>query len=111
MKGVKVLKFGGTSMGSASAMGKVIAVVAKPQQDAHIAAVVVSAMSGVTNSLIESARSARKKDATYKKSLKELKRRHIATVVELVGAREAKKSLERLEELFKHLESVLVGIF
>ena len=38
MTRVKVLKFGGTSMGSADAMKKVIAILQKPHEDARIAA-------------------------------------------------------------------------
>ncbi len=111
MKGLKVLKFGGTSMGSAEAMRQVIAIVKKPQKDARIAAVVVSAVSGATNELIKAAKLAAKNDISYKKILKALERRHIDTVNDLIGSRGAKETLACIDELFRQLESVALGVF
>jgi len=48
---MRVLKFGGTSVGSPDNIHKVIAVIAKQAQKEQIA-VVVSAISGITNQLI-----------------------------------------------------------
>ena len=107
-KAIKVLKFGGTSMGSVEAMKKVIAIIRRPQKDARVAAVIVSAMSGATNDLIKIAQLAAKKDLGYRKILKTFKQRHIETVKRLVK-RNQKKSLETLEELFQNLDSVIVG--
>ncbi|MDO8576677.1 MAG: aspartate kinase [bacterium] len=111
MKGIKVLKFGGTSMGSASAIKKVIAIIRKPQQDARIAAVVVSAMSGVTNELIKCAQLASAKKTTYKNVLRSLERRHIDVVGELVSPRYRAKTLACVDELFRQLESVVEGTY
>jgi len=99
-------------MGSAAAMREVIEIVRMPQKDAHIAAVVVSAMSGVTDQLIKIARLASAKDASYKKVLKDLEDRHIKTVRELLDSDRQKtlETLARVDELFRHLESVAVGI-
>ena len=110
MKGVKVLKFGGTSMGSAESMRMVMDIIQKPSHDARVAAVVVSAMSGATNQLIKIARHAGAKDFSYKEVLKELERRHIATVKELLTGGHKKNALARIDELFRHLESVVLGI-
>jgi aspartokinase/homoserine dehydrogenase 1 len=112
MKDVKVLKFGGTSMGSANAIEKVIAIIRKPQKkDARIVAIVVSAMSGVTNELIQSAQLASAKDPRYKKILKDLERRHIEVVNQLVDSRYHARSLADVDELFRQLENVLVGAY
>lgn len=111
MKGVKVLKFGGTSMGSADAMKKVIAIVRKPQRDGRIAAVVVSAMSGVTNQLIQIAQLASKKDLSYKKILKEVEQKHRDTVKKFLGRRHQKNTLTCIEELFHQLESIVLGVY
>ncbi|MDZ4227341.1 MAG: hypothetical protein U1D26_02570, partial [Patescibacteria group bacterium] len=51
-RGIKVLKFGGTSMGSADSMQKVMDVICAKDKDARTAAVVVSAMGGITDQLI-----------------------------------------------------------
>ncbi len=98
-------------MGSVEAIRRVIAIVKKPKQDARIAAIVVSAMSGVTNELILAAKLAGKKDLAYKKVLKQLERRHAETVKELIDSRDRKNTLEALDELFRHLESVVLGAF
>ena len=111
MTGVKVLKFGGTSMGSARAIKKVISIIRKPGQDARIAAVIVSAMSGVTNELIKCAQLASKKDAGYKKILKDLERKHIAAVGELIGVRHRAKTLTCVDGLFRQLESIVAGAY
>ena len=107
MKGIKVLKFGGTSMGSAEAIKKVVAIIRRPQRDARIAAVVVSAMSGATDQLIEIATLAAKKDVRYRKLLKELKQRHLETLQVLATG---KKEFLWMEELFRHLENAVLGV-
>ena len=53
-----VLKFGGTSVGSADAMGQVADIVGRLLAEGHEVAVVTSAMSGVTDLLLGSAHSA-----------------------------------------------------
>jgi bifunctional aspartokinase / homoserine dehydrogenase 1 len=53
-----VLKFGGTSVGSAEAMGQAADIVRALQAEGHELAVVTSAMSGVTDLLLGSAQSA-----------------------------------------------------
>ena len=53
-----VLKFGGTSVGSAEAMSQAAEIVRTVQADGHEVAVVTSAMSGVTDLLLGSAHAA-----------------------------------------------------
>ena len=93
-------------MGSVEAIERVIEILqARPAR-----AVVVSAMSGVTNLLIEIAQRASKKDLSYRKLLREVKKRHLDTFLGLtprsrVGAR------EKLDEMFEHLEAAVLGSF
>lgn len=111
MKGIKVLKFGGTSMGTPESLRQVIAIVKSSSRETKVAAVVVSAMSGVTNELIKIAHLAHAKDSSYRKILKELERRHIDTVKTLLARKEEKKILARVDGLFRHLESIVLGVF
>ncbi len=53
-----VMKFGGTSVGSVAALQNVVEIVKKTHQEGHQVIVVVSAMSGVTNMLLDSAHKA-----------------------------------------------------
>lgn len=98
-------------MGSADAIQKVIAIIRESQGDARIAAVVVSAMSGVTNELIKIARLASAKDSKYRSVLKNLERRHIEAAGELVSAGYCAKTLAFVDELFRQLESVVEATY
>ena len=55
-----VMKFGGTSVGSAERMGQAAALAVASAQQGHRVVVVTSAMSGVTNGLIDTAQKAAK---------------------------------------------------
>ena len=60
-----VVKFGGTSVGSASAISQAADIVCALHGDGHQVAVVISAMSGVTDALLHGAAAAvaRRRDA------------------------------------------------
>src|SRR5687768_6426563 len=97
-----VMKFGGTSVGSGARIAEVVKIVQNEHtRDAKIA-VVVSAMSGVTNNLLAAARAASKFDQEqYETICKELLRKHRLAVLELV------KNPERCETLLKEIESII----
>src|SRR5215831_15342846 len=83
-----VHKFGGTSLADASCFRRVAAIVAA-RPESH-RAVVVSAMSGVTNALIRAVELAGARDATgYARVLADLRERHRAALLELVPPRVA----------------------
>src|SRR5438093_1302862 len=78
-----VHKFGGTSVANAERYRKVADIVSA---DAALRkAVVVSAMSGVTDRLIELIELARKQDAAYTGKLQELKQKHVDTIRDLLA--------------------------
>ena len=80
-----VLKFGGTSVGSAQAISAVLAIVAERTRE-HKVVVVVSAMSGVTDALLRGAHAATAGDGqTFSDIALELERKHVAAASELVG--------------------------
>ncbi|MDZ4227225.1 MAG: bifunctional aspartate kinase/homoserine dehydrogenase I [Patescibacteria group bacterium] len=109
-RGIKVLKFGGTSMGSADAMQKVIAAICAKHEDARVAAVVVSAMGGVTDQLIAIANMAAAHDPRYKKTLRELGKRHERTVRSLISRRRRSQTLKEVRALLAYMERVVQGI-
>ena len=76
-----VMKFGGTSVGSADAIRRVAAVVSEAR--ARHPVVVVSALSGVTNTLLEAARKAHVRAATPEALVEPLTRRHHELLREL----------------------------
>ena len=103
---MKVLKFGGTSVGSAESIRNVRKIILH-QKGRKI--VVVSAMSGVTNKLIETfeAQKAGKTEVVTGFML-ELKLKHLQLIEELIEAEKNKKVTEELFlELYGQLEETL----
>jgi len=98
-------------MGTPESLRQVIDIVKKSSREMRVIAVVVSAMSGATNELIKMAHLAGKKDIAYKKILGELKRRHVDTVKTLIRRRGQKGALAHVDELLRHLESIVVGVY
>ena len=107
---VKVLKFGGTSMASPESIRQVISILKKPERGVKTAAVVVSAMSSVTDQLIKIAKLAAAKDESYIALLDELKQRHLDTVRGLVRRKNRKQAVASVRTLFGYLEGVIKGI-
>jgi aspartate kinase len=80
-----VMKFGGTSVGSAEAMRQVMEILVEESNNWKNIAVVISAMSGVTDLLINSALDAKLgRSETFHQAASELRRQHYAVVEELI---------------------------
>ena len=80
-----VMKFGGTSVGTEAAMRQVVQIVAASRQDWPRLVVVTSALSGVTDLLIQSAVHAAHGDMSiFEKASSELNERHLGMVNALV---------------------------
>lgn len=77
-----VHKFGGTSLAGADRYRAACDIVLSQRSDQRVA-VVVSAMSGVTNALIESVNLAANNDDSYFPQLQALQNRHLETIAEL----------------------------
>lgn len=105
---MRVLKFGGTSVGSPDNIQKVIAVVAKQAQEEQIA-VVVSAIGGITNQLILVGNLASQKDSSYVTVFQRIKDVHLSFTKELTG--NDPETLQEVTQLMKDLEALLEGIF
>ena len=79
-----VMKFGGTSVGSVSAIRQVIAIVREAQSAWSRIAVIVSAMSGVTDKLLAGAHAAAQGDTTnHARLADELRQKHLTVLHEL----------------------------
>ena len=106
---MKVLKFGGTSVGSPQRMKEV----AKLINDGDKKIVVLSAMSGTTNSLVEIS------DYLYKKNpeganevINKLERKYIQHINELYSTEEYKqKTLTIIKDIFNGIRSFTKDIF
>jgi len=107
---MKVLKFGGTSVGNADAINKTISIVSsKLKEDSLI--VVVSALAGTTDLLISSGQLAAEGDETYKDSLKTLENRHLDVVKELIPIQQQSSVLSQVKKYCNEIEDICNGIF
>lgn len=105
MSEINVLKFGGTSMGSAQAMRQSAKVSLK--QKANL--VVVSAMSGITNEIITLANAAERQESEQVAlSLSKITEKHVEALTDLGAEAIAKTQLERH---LKDLQDLARGIF
>ena len=99
---LQVMKFGGTSVGNAECIARTAQIIAKGAREGRCVAV-VSAMSGVTNKLIEAAKTAQAGDAQGATAIIDaLRTQHEKTLRELV-----RDETER-ERVRQKLEAVLV---
>lgn len=105
---MKVLKFGGTSVGSAENILKVKDIVESTGTEAIV---VVSAMSGVTDMLIKTAETAAKGDATYTTLFTELTQRHTTTATAVTPKQSVNEALQGLEKYFSELKNLYDNIF
>src|SRR6185503_10872054 len=106
-----VHKFGGTSVADAERY-RAVAEIVLARAPGERAAVVVSAMSGVTNALIESVELAAAHDISYSAKLENLKTRHLETVDRLDLTAEQTSALgEIIFSDFHAIEEVLRGVW
>src|SRR6266576_2536813 len=93
-KPLRVLKFGGTSVGDASCIARVVDIVRTASHESTVA-VVVSAMSGVTDRLIEAANHSREgNESAVSEIFAELKKQHGRVVTALIHSVAERKCIE-----------------
>ena len=103
---MKVMKFGGVSIGSSEAIGSLIGIVKKSQGNL----VVVSAFSGVTDDLICVARNAENR-RDYRETLDSLRGRHSLVAQTLMPGGAADTTLSSIAKLFDELGELLRGVW
>lgn len=103
---MNILKFGGTSVGTATSINLLLNILAK-EQTAPV--VVLSAMSGVTNLLSSMAEKAARGQA-YSQELHTLEQRHFEVVRALMPASAQNPVLSQLKIYFNELEELLQAL-
>lgn len=105
-----IMKFGGTSMGSRESMKNAAEIVIKNMK--HKPVVVVSAMSGVTDSLIDGAHEALKGRINKVKTvINEARKRHMDLLLGFAPKKEAEVYFAKnLEPLFAEIELLMQGV-
>ena len=106
---MQVLKFGGTSVANAQNIILVKDIVAASSAEKII--VVVSALGGITDTLLTSARLAAQQDGAYKNHVNEIELRHLETVKTVIPVRAQSTVLSKIKSELNTLEDLLEGAF
>ncbi|KAB2837263.1 MAG: aspartate kinase, partial [Melioribacteraceae bacterium] len=108
---MKLLKFGGSSVGSPQKIMQVIDILNDYAAKKELIAVVFSAFQGVTDSLISLGKKAIVGDLGYLADIENLLQRHITSVNELVPKSKNKIILQRVTDLFGDLKDYAQGVY
>jgi len=106
---MKVLKFGGTSVAKSESLKLVVDIVKKSTEQKQL--IVVSALGGVTNLLVEMANAASHGDDDYKKHLEIIQERHLNIILDFVPVTQQSGIISFLRSQINELESVLESLF
>jgi aspartokinase/homoserine dehydrogenase 1 len=109
-KPLRIMKFGGTSVGDASCIARVVEIIRAASRESSVV-VVVSAMSGVTNKLIEAATQSelgdRKPVATI---FEELRQQHDAAADTLISSTAKRNCIgQKMQEIFQEGDRLCEG--
>ncbi|MDA9029648.1 bifunctional aspartate kinase/homoserine dehydrogenase I [Flavobacteriaceae bacterium] len=107
---MKVLKFGGTSVGSAKNIQKVIEIV-KNESFSENVTVVVSAIGGITDKLLAAADKAIEKNKNYKDDFESLRLKHVEVIDGLLSGESHETTLDIVLNHLSKLEKILDGIY
>ncbi|KAA6332331.1 Bifunctional aspartokinase/homoserine dehydrogenase 1 [termite gut metagenome] len=106
---MKVLKFGGTSVGSVSGILNVKKIVESAKEPVIV---VISALSGITDKLIYTSNMAANGDLTYEDEFREIVQRHVDLINEAIPAGNVQvEAQQHTGELLNELKDILQGIY
>lgn len=105
---MKVLKFGGSSVGSKESILNVKNIVESQEDDVIV---VVSALSGITDKLISTAQLAAAGDVRYEQELTAMITRHEKMIYDVLPAGGRRKALNGIRRLFGELTNIMQGLF
>lgn len=110
-KEMKVLKFGGTSVGSVESILSLKAIVEKEAQEQPII-VVVSALGGITDKLIATSVLAQKGDEAWKDEFQSMVERHHKMIDTIItDPRKREQLFNIVDSLFEQLRSIYFGVY
>lgn len=110
---MQVLKFGGTSVANAENMNKVSSIVqqALVRMPQSKTIVVVSALGGVTDVLLQSGGMAAAGDESYKELLQKVEQRHLEAVKALIPVTQQSSVLSWVKQRCNEIEDICNGVF
>ena len=108
---MKVLKFGGTSVGSVESILSLKAIVEKEAQE-QLIIVVVSALGGITDKLIATSVLAQKGDEAWKDEFQAMVERHHKMIDTIItDPRKREQLFNIVDSLFEQLRSIYFGVY
>ena len=105
---MKVLKFGGTSVGSVESIRQIQHIISQQTDDCIV---VVSALGGITDQLLKAAQLALQDGEEYMEVYQQIRQRHIDMVNNLIGNPTTRQMLcLEIESILDELRSILFGV-
>ncbi len=108
---MKVLKFGGSSIGDADKIRNVIGIVKSSIQKNKKIVLIFSAFYEVTDNLLKMSQKASEGNLVYEELFKKLEEKHISIAKELLAVKTQSSILAQLKLYLNELEDVLHGVF
>ena len=105
-----VLKFGGSSVANAENINKIASILQSKLKEKKLV-VVVSALGGVTDALINSVQLASKGDELYKTELQKIELRHLELVKHLIPVAHQSRVLSMVKQHCNEIEDICNGVF
>jgi aspartokinase/homoserine dehydrogenase 1 len=107
---MQVLKFGGTSVANAININKTIAIIRQKLKHSNTM-VVVSALGGTTDTLIDTGKLAAAGNEQYREKLATIEQRHLQCVKELVPVASQSAILSEVKKRCNELEAICEGVY
>ena len=105
-----VLKFGGSSVAHESAIRQVAQIIQSYAQKERVT-VVVSAMGGITDLLVNALNSASNREATYQTLINEIEKTHLDAVKSLIPVSIQSGVISRMKQSVNQLDALLEGAY
>ena len=106
---MKVMKFGGSSVGTPDSIKKVKRIVEQADDDVIV---VVSALGGVTDKLLSISKTAAQGDASYRAALSEIILAHTLMVEQVIPTGPKREQLQiKVQALLNELQNIFQGIY
>jgi bifunctional aspartokinase / homoserine dehydrogenase 1 len=108
---MKILKFGGTSVGSPDNINTVVSIIQNSYQPEEPLGIVVSAFGGITNQLIEAGQLAARSDEEYQQIFTKIENRHLEAIRALIKVQRQSNVIAKVKLMLNELDDLLHGIY
>ena len=107
---MRVLKFGGTSVANAENINKIVTILQDRLNNERLI-VVVSALGGTTDALLNSVVLASEGNDEYKLQLKKIETRHLELTKQLIPVAQQSRVLSMVKQYCNEIEDICNGVF